>query len=349
MIEFETCIKNGNQYLFFARNYNMCVSCDEKFDNWAIVTSLPEEKFCSFQLCRKMFIWNQYLIFVPYEARKINILNLDTKEWNVIDIKADRNKSKRFIGAQLLDDKLWLFGSYYMAIVCINLNTLEIEYFTDLFVENIDGRDMLFRGSGCIVGDSIYNPMAIDNAVCIINFKDRSVEKAIVGLNNKYSGICYDGNNLWLSPRNDEKIVCVDKNLKIIKEYDLPSQHKWGELTFSGVYKRGNSIFFPSFQQCYKSVEIDCISQRVTVKDKAYFFVDNINDGTLVGQQLDGTLVLFEGTNETEYLVGLERDDVIQYLRSCEEKIEFMKEVNSTIIRENDIIGLEQFIHIFGW
>lgn len=349
MIKFETCVKYNDKYLFFSRNYNACVSCDDCFSNWEVVASLPKEDFFAFQLCRKMFVWNDCVIFVPYEAKNVYIFSVIDRKWDMIELRAnkDGNESKRFIGANLIGDVLWLFGSYYRAIVRIDLTTLNIEYLTDSVIENYFGTDMLFRGDGCVVGHKILNPMSVNNMLYFVDIDNLTIEKKEIGANNKYSGICIDGDGFWLSPRNDETIVYINDRSEIEKEIKLPANNEWGEMTFSGVYKVGSHVLFPSFRDCYKSVEIDRNTDCIEVKAEAYLFVSCLSKDVTIAQRLDGIIVLWEKDSKQEYEGNLKKDDLIDFaMKNKELLVESKKHISEGIIYENEDFSLDEYMKI---
>ena len=173
------------------------------------------------------------LYFAPhYKNDKISIFDIDKKHFEQIPFKDDCKYDIKFRNVVSFKNFICFIPHEFPAIMRLNTNTKEIEYFSqwldDISKLPIDKsreewKNVIFRES-CVVNDEIAIVMKGINAVMFFNMETGSYEiKSIGEKSEQYFSICFDGQNYYLSPLYKNYIVKWSRQSNRISEIKIPS------------------------------------------------------------------------------------------------------------------------------
>ena len=244
----EDCLKRNKKLYFVSKDTNVIYSINMKIGKLEFIDCIPEESILKKNLCHKILTWNDEMIFIPMNAKKIWRYNLVTKQWHGINLGEYENKRDKFFQAFVYKNDLFMIGCGCPAIFRLNLITEEFliikKPFKHLINKKMFVTDIFFRYHFVQKGTKILMASCVD--ICVMEF-DLKIKKVLfykVGNEkNKYSGIVWDGDNYWLSPRYKTPIVRWDGKNKS-KEYNLPNEILENEIGFLGVVATDNGILF---------------------------------------------------------------------------------------------------------
>jgi len=200
------------------------------------------------------------LYFTPMQAKEILAYSIPDDTFEKISYKFDdvdsKNDTKEIIWA--FHDSI-AFGSYiffspyqYPALMRLNTETNEVTYYSD-WVDSVKvstSKDVLLSRPQ-IVGKVLWYAACQSNA--IVAFDTETCTSTVYKVGNKeyrYSGICFDGENFWLSPRvGTVPLVKWNPQKGIIKEFREFIYENTPNPSYSmhsGIYHDGYCWLFPS-------------------------------------------------------------------------------------------------------
>lgn len=298
---FEDCVIVERNLYFICRDYN--VFCYMNIDSGEIdiIDSIPEGSVRSWRLGSKIVPWKDKLYFAPMYADKIWRYDLHSKEWKGYERRPLDNwtKSKDMFQAILYKDKIYFIGSYYPAIIVIDPETEKMEYLTEAYRDRIkvskEANDCWFRTDYVLRNNLLYMASCVDNTVLRFDMDSYSYEYIKVGEDDlKFSGIGWDGEYFYLSPRKEGPFLVWDgeKVIKIITA-DINNERKLA--VFGGVICFDDKVIFPAAFS--KNTVVLSLNDYKTQKiDKQYLFYKRIDDETVVSLEIDGMLeIMYEG------------------------------------------------------
>ena len=181
--------------------------------------------------------YQRKLFFAPYAAKEIAIYDMESGKFDKLAIK-DYGVSSQKIYATVKYGKKWFcFGARIPAVLCVDLETYEIEYYEKMHAELVPfftnteiailNRDVIAEGDVCW--------LVCGRANIVVEFHMDSMTYAFhrVGKSeNYYAGMRRMGNEFYLFPRNKANVVCWDYKKKT--EYEvLPAE---GEECVANAY-----------------------------------------------------------------------------------------------------------------
>ena len=240
------------------------------------------------------------IYFAPYFAKEIAVYSIEDALFEKIPFKHNFGRletDKAFFGIVAYDKDIIFTPYQYPAIIRLNTETNEISYFSDWvnpLLERMDDHSGALFLSPISVGTSILLAACGTNAVLEFDMDTcKTVIHEVGEKEYRYGGICFDGENYWLSPRHDTPVVKWNPKKGVIKEFtEIFSGNDVSKWVFLSVYyNSGYAWFLPgTANYAYK---IDVSSDVITVVDNLsvdrnaskeeqlnnkYFFAQNIRD-----------------------------------------------------------------------
>lgn len=297
----EDITKVNNTYYFAAKEINAICAFDEDEQIIRILYSDKSESIWGFRRYGRVFRYENMLIFAPLWASKFLIYYITENRFETIDVKKMENYGfDYFLAGEVVGNKLVLAGCQYPAIVIINLETLKVEYYDKPFEELLELQreidDCFFRNDMIVINNSVYIASCISNRVLEFFIEDGSYRWHEIGdKSNKYSGLAWDGERIWLAPRRDTKFVSWNPNLNKIEEFkiqemDVPDADR-DKCSFLGVVYDGKNIICPGMQ-LDNTVIIDPKTCKIDVIPVSYAFYTHKN-GLNYALRKDGILEVF--------------------------------------------------------
>lgn len=340
----EDCVQVENKIYFIARDINVVCSLDLNTQKVQIVDSIPEEDILASRLGAKIVHWRNELIFAPMKAKKIWLYNLDTKEWHGIKRKeiGDKKENGLMFQAVLHGDKLFVIGSDYPAIICLDLLSEQTTYIESPYnrLKEVKEKigDIYFRHGYVQRGTRIYMASCLDNYVLEFDMETLKHQWIKVGSEkNRYSGITWDGENFWLAPRTNTPIVKWDGG-NVVEEYSLPEGFEQEMTYFLGAVYDNGRIILPRMKNCAIDI-VDLEKGKMKLDEKRYSFYHRADNQGIVGQTLDGIMEICDRKSRSVcFKCVIDKKKIAEYFFS--KNIHLTERLSQGMHRENSVIGI---------
>ena len=351
IISTEDCVRVGNFLYFIAYDFNVVMNLNITTGKTSIVGSIPDEETMATRLGAKIVYFNKELYFAPMKAKKIWKYNLESGIWK----SYDRKKIEEWAGTEeifqavLYKEKIFFIGSCYPAIIKLDIETDKLEYLIKPFEEYKaiaeKKKDCFFRTDIVHLDEKIFIASCLSNKVLQVNLDSFEYEYISVGPQNcSFSGIDYDGEYFYLSPRKGNIAIQWDGRDKWTA-INLPLDRSFDSFFTSGsVLCREENVVFSSYF-IEKSFVFDRNDNEINTLSEKYWFYKRIDKETLVSLSHNGNITIdFQG-NEYVYKLQIERELLIDYLskriKENGENYKNMKSSDSIIYEEKDLdLGL---------
>lgn len=344
----EDCVQVGDSLIFIAKDVNFVFSLNLDTGKVELIDSIPEEDVLAVRLGASIAYWKNELIFTPMKAEKIWIYNLQTKEWRGLErekIENGRN-GKEMFQSILYGNKLFLIGSNYPAIICLDLLTESMTYIKEPYVELKEKKEMLkdcyFRCDYAQKDNYIYLASCLSNFVLKFDMDTCKYDWIKVGKDkNRYAGIKESDEGFWLAPRCNTAIVKWDGEKEIV-EYSLPKTMDDGKFSFVGVVVNGDKIVFPGMSEPNTVIITDLEQGEMENVQEQYLFYKKINSGLVVSMTVNGEVkVYYPAGKINNYVCGIEKEKIVEYFRI--KNFDIWKSCLCNDINENSIFDMVDF------
>jgi hypothetical protein len=345
----EDCVQVDNQLIFIARDINIIYSLDLGTGEIVIIGSIPEENVLTKRLGAKVVHWKEELIFAPMKAKKIWIYNLKKREWHGLERKKiEENKTDlEMFEAVLYENTLFIIGSNYPAIICLDLQTENMTYIEEPYIrlkEKKEGlADCYFRCGYVQKENYLYMASSLENLVLEFNMDTHDFNWIKVGDDkNRYSGIEWDGKNFWLAPRLNTAIVKWD-GVNSATEFPLTAEFQEEKNNFLGAICVHDNIVFPGLLSPYEVVISDLEQEDISVVQGQYYFYKKINNVLVVNQDIEGKINIknLEGIDR-EFDCCIKKEKIKKYLEN--KNVDIIDHLATNLERESDIFDVSDFI-----
>ena len=173
--------------------------------------------------------YKNYFIFIQSNTKKIIVMNRDNFEKEIYKIPyfdtPERRISYKMVNSFIFEDNLYIFGLEYNGIIKFNLQTKKFSQIDD-YLNNLDvtyHNELICNYSYIQVEDSFFLPFANTNAVLefLPNADDKTIIHYVGDKNQRYTASAFDGENIWLTPRDCLKgdIVKWNPMTNAVKQY----------------------------------------------------------------------------------------------------------------------------------
>lgn len=259
------CAAVAGEKLYFAEMYgNEVFCCDMKNDEVTPLCTVREENEEGKRLFSCMIVYEHYLYLVPFFANAIYKVDLQTGLYDTLELpndcwKDDKVKAK-FIDVHLYQDTIYVMPAAFPGILEIQCQTNEISIRSEWIQKippEMSHTDLAFFRKSLCINDRIYAPSCKANLVLVFDLKNKECTVKRVGSSNcRFSGICREHENFWLSPRENGPIVKWNETEDVWQEYrDFPEEYAAAGTV--GIASWKDQIFvFP--QAANMILTIDC-------------------------------------------------------------------------------------------
>lgn len=326
----EDCVYVANRIYFFSKDWNGLFVTDIESGETRLLSTIPEEEVLAGRLCAGIMHFNGKLVLMPMHARKIWIYDLENDQWRGIEREymANGDLYKEIFRAVAYRNNFFLIGSNYPAIIKMNIDTLEIEYWTEPYkflLSTKSKRDGFFRCDFLLKNNELFLASCINNYVLRLNLDSSDFIWCEVGEKNfRYSGITWDGEFYWLSPRTGTPIVKWDGK-KDVEYFPLPERYDNATNNFLGVQYNNGRLVFPGMLQKYTLVINPRVPYDMEECEGQYLFYRCDDEGRVFSQSVDGLLQFKDSKSNKQYDIYCEiaQEYIMNYLtnehknRSC--------------------------------
>jgi len=295
---FETFTVHENVLYFTEYRFNAVFSYNLLTDQMRLIAVLEAEKDEGKRLFGEIIYDKDCLYLIPFMAKNMYKIDLANKNTVSICVKQSEVKCAKglsccaFSSAHLYDDSIYMFSSLTPTVMEYKIYSGEIVYYDNWWNENdyilCENEKAFFRKT-YIHQNCIYAPLCKTNAVLIMNITDKLINVIKIGSrNNGFSGICFDGNVFWLSPRRNGMITRWDEKDGEIQTYAIENENV---LDSANVVSNGkNTLLLPLCDTYVHALtegqikEVDsvgksCYFAAVKCEEKIYLF--NGSEGRL--------------------------------------------------------------------
>ncbi|MDR1370521.1 MAG: hypothetical protein LBJ72_10440 [Dysgonamonadaceae bacterium] len=366
---------------FSIRQINALFKMNKNTWESRFVGSFPGEVECITRFNAMLYqtpVENKGVIyFPPFYAKEIAAYSVVDDTFTKFSYKKSGDEEayhSDFCGAVAYGDYVYFTPYLYPAIVRLDPATGEMDYYSD-WIEPLEKRigdvqDVFFLRP-VVVGKSIWLAACGANAVVEFNMEtQRSTVNEAGKKGYRYGGICFDGENYWLSPRffTTTPVVKWNPKMGIIKEFteiylDDTEPHGFYPIVYGG----GFVWLFPSFSR--HPYKIDVHTNIVSIADEFEFDLSDDKNAQSSKECcrykaltiIDDSIFAYVGSVETiiEYnFVTKERKYKMgRYLAETMAQIKpllagafltgtgQMKSVYDCCYYEDDVIGLADFLN----
>lgn len=337
----EDALLTGGKLLLVSKDVNAVFTidlCDGKVD---LVGCFPESDFLSQRLSAKVIEYGDEWIFAPMNAEKIWFLNKNTLTWRSIPLKFKNTPLKIFQGIKY-QDKVFLIGAIYPAIICIDMITNELTYLEEVYKHLEDKRkqiaDGYVRNDYVQDGDCFYVASTLSNEVLKFCMSNCSYEWIKIGNEeNRYVGIAWDGKKFWLAPRNGKAVVMWDGEKSV--EYKLPQIPGMRGSIFLGCICDDGKIIMPGNEWGGKTVifRMDNPSDMTVLPDR-YSFYRKVSNEMIVYQTLDGNITIKTQSSIHTYPCRIQQETWDEFKQT--NGVDIQESLKKKLYTENKTVNL---------
>ena len=220
---------DGNSIWFFDVNINALFKHSKTTNNTEFIGLIPNHEFRGTRLVSSLLLVDKKLFMTPCASNEIIIYHTDTNKFSTISISKDIAAKKPIYNVRSKFKRSFLYKNYvffvpasYPAIIRVNIDTHEVDYFTEWAEEVIKNWDLdavEITRDVCVAQNDIFMLINSSNHVVIFNMDDCTHQrKKINNYNNQWDAVCYDGENYWLYA-STHMIVCWNPGTNKVKEY----------------------------------------------------------------------------------------------------------------------------------
>jgi hypothetical protein len=256
---FGNLCEDGEYFWFTAVNFNALFRMDRRTWQAEYMGSFPIESNRCFFPYGDIVKLNGILYFTPYSANEVAFYDIGAKLFGNIPLKLPQTQTKlkylsaqKFCFAHSYNDWIYFLPCTFPAIVRYDTVSGVTEYFSGwvapLEKRMTDPDDVYFFNSATIDGRFIVAAACCANAVVMFDMEaGTSVVHEVGSSGCGYSGVCFDGENIWLSPRHNSPVVRWNPKTYECKEYaDFPESFTGAKYGFWNIlYADGCVWLFP--------------------------------------------------------------------------------------------------------
>ena len=342
------------------------------------VSNFPNQERMGFRLYKSIAETHNKLVFAPGSATEIAIYDKTNGSIKMIpfDLKVCQRKNwcmecSKFWSAMAYDGFVYLFGRGYPGIICLNVDTYEIDYIIKWVndVETITDKESRqgYLYNGVKVGDEVYFGLNCSDALFSFSLKTQEYTLHELGTGiNGFKGIAFDGNAIWITPSFQDNVVRYDIKSSHSLVVDV-SEHIDRDASgspFATPVVLGNSIMvFPMMGK--HVLMIDRQSLSVTKCDELQSLFETPKrsvigslDGMNASEVLDDNRILFINGNDASWVMfslenGIEKRfhvtaDKNQSMKICSRLIFEQQWGKKSFWNEGEVHSLDCFCSYLG-
>ena len=290
-----------------------------------------------------MALVGRKLYLIPFFNRILLQFDVDSEEFVEIGIDSNiiENKNALFMGVGIYQNYLFVMGVNVPAIIRVNTLNNNVDYLTDWCqaVERLifDSKDAYFRKQTVIIGNKLYVPFCNANAVLEIDCNSmQSVIHSMGEEKQGYSGICFDGEAMWLSPRRNGNMVKWNLYSNQIDRIQISGLKALGNvLTYAGlIFNDKKIILLPITKRQTLCIE----KENVTELSGEYSFVQQNENYIIFYERSNGKFTIIDRTLDvlSEILIDRVKVNIEKIL--CENQNFVVENVSGDIMDFLDVI-----------
>ncbi|WP_217596224.1 hypothetical protein [Cohnella sp. GbtcB17] len=240
---------------------NALMRMDKQTKVATYVGTFPEERYSGWWLLYTGVILTEgKLFFAPGAADKIAVYDIEAGTWDKVAFESSsvretermHHPESKFADVIRYNQYLFFIPTYYPAIIRYDLLTGKVEHFNkwieQLETHILDIEDVWFVHSAQ-EGSELLLPACNANAIIIFDMETcTSIVQPVENVKHGFSGICYDGERYWITPRKNGGITQwnrKDNSFAILTEFPQGYNEEAFPFTLP-IYANGNVWLLPN-------------------------------------------------------------------------------------------------------
>jgi len=211
---------DGN-YIWFMDSNNILYRYNKQEKKSEYVEIITGKNYAAY---KSMVANNGKLYFAPETADDILFFDINENKFGQINFKANIDENFKYIVS--FKNFVYFIPIKYPAIMKLNTNTNEIEYFSEWVneVTELKGEGSWFFHDYCIIDVEIAIIIQGSNSIIFFNMETGSFEIKSIGEKNEvYASICFDGQNYYIASRYEKYIIKWNRQSNEIFKIKFPS------------------------------------------------------------------------------------------------------------------------------
>lgn len=245
-ISFDGAYDAGDKLIVSSKLFNGMLEIDKNSNEAEYVCGFLGEKSSALGLHHKVYKYNECLIFIPDNAKGINIYNIREQRMSYYAIDEKYAKRTRCVGAIIVANELWLFYAYAEhPIVVFDLDSLEKSFSFDLLSELPEEilkrtETPTFWSGFEKVENKIYGVIWDSLYVVEIEVNSKNVHiYTVEGDGCRLSDFTYDGDWFWLIEAKNKNVIKWNPQQGIKKRYETDEKFMSTKCTCCNIINNG--------------------------------------------------------------------------------------------------------------
>ncbi|MDR2732784.1 MAG: hypothetical protein LBB36_06150 [Fibromonadaceae bacterium] len=236
-------------YVWFIDGYNMLYRHNKQSKETEYIRMVTGQDYLAY---RGITECDNKLYFAPFLANEILVFDMNKKNFEQINFESKRNTDvkNKFKGAVRFKNFICFIPYEFQAIMRLNTDTNEVEYFSEwvnevskLQTSKLQGFENFLIFGFCVIGAEIAMVINGANAIMFFNMETGGYEVKNIGENvEQCNAICFDGKNYYLSSCYENYIVKWNKESDEILKIKFPN-------VFSRKENNGSNFLIQYFNE----------------------------------------------------------------------------------------------------
>ena len=244
-------LSDGDEIEFFDPIYKSYIKMNLENNSYDIRVFGLEYVYrpCQLLLLEK---YQDKMIFVPGSLYYVLIYDKKDKKTQKLPLEADKfahyTGFDKFCKVMVWKNKVYLYPRYAHSIVCIDMNTYDIKYLEDCFLDmKTHSKERVLSPNGIQKGQYAIFPCENTNKIFVYNlenddFKFYNIKNAREG----FSDIHIEEEAVWLTSNCEAKMYKWNYKDNTVSEYSLEESLTDGKIINRMIVHKEWSFFFPN-------------------------------------------------------------------------------------------------------
>ncbi len=296
---------------FITNTFNSLYSMNILTGETRLEGFFPNETYSGQRLYESMQLIAHKIYFIPFYAKTIAVFDIRKKQFSTIEFEEKRLGCKLdkalFGGSKVYGKYLFMFPEFSKVIIRLNTEIDKADYISgwDEEVRRICfNEDVYFRRQVACKGNKLMLPFCNANAVMELDCDTLEYQIYRLGTEKRgYSGICFDGEQFWLSSRTNGSLVQWNPNTNYAKIMELDQNNDVQTLyLYVGIVCCQKEIrIFPSIKREYAKTE----NEQIVLQEGIYTFVEDKNHMLLYFRNDIGHLVIVNKEDGSQFEIEI--------------------------------------------
>ena len=348
-------IRMDDKLWFTSNTYNCLFCMDIASEKIKLIGSFPNEMFAQSLLYYQMESVGDKIYFAPCFAKEIGVYDIKRNEFEKIKIDEKMIRVKqgydRFYGIQKYNNFLFFIPGYSKTIIRLNVENHEVQYVNE-WSEKIEGNysamDAFFWEQRVLRGNKLFLPFFNMNAILELNCDtlDCVIRKIDIE-ETGYSGICDEGDIIWLYTRQGGNLIGWNPENTQITKVDVYKEGigaVWSWDSLVRIIKHNKNIELFGAMQSQRTINEK--ESQITVNDAGYLFARDKEDYIIFCERDTCLLTVIDKKSNKSFVIDLstsirfaDMKKIIEEVGSIEETRESTLEDFLTEINDNKLIN----------